>query len=86
MVSDFVTPWTVAHQASLSMGFPRQQYWTEFLFPSPEDPSDPGTELASPALAEFGLFTTESPGALRFYKVKVKVKSVVSNSLRSHGL
>ena len=83
MVSDFVTPWTVAHQASLSMGFPRQQYWTEFLFPSPEDLPDPGTELASPSLAEFGLFATESPGALRFYKVKVKVKSVMSNSLET---
>ena len=38
------TPWTVAHQAPLSMGFPRQEYWTGLPFPLPEDLSDPGTE------------------------------------------
>ena len=32
----FVTPWTVAHQASLSMGFSRQEYWSGLPFPSPE--------------------------------------------------
>ena len=44
----------VAHQAPLSMGFPRQEYWTGLPFPSPGDLPDPGTELAtlmSPALA-----------------------------------
>ena len=49
----FVTPWTVALQAPLSMGFPRQEYWSELPFPSPGDPSNPGikpTFLASPAL------------------------------------
>ena len=45
----FVTPWTVARQASLSMGFPRQEYWSELQFPSPEDFPDPGKEHASPA-------------------------------------
>ena len=40
------TPWTVAHQATLSMGFSRQEYWSELPFPSPEDLPDPG----SPAL------------------------------------
>ena len=35
MVSDFATPWTVAHQAPLSMGFPRQEYWKGLPFPSP---------------------------------------------------
>ena len=34
MSSYFVIPWTVAHQASLSMGFPRQEYWSRLLFPS----------------------------------------------------
>ena len=33
----FVTAWTVAHPAPLSMGFPRQEYWSGLLFPSPED-------------------------------------------------
>ena len=31
------TPWTAAHQASLSMGFPRQEHWSGLPFPSPED-------------------------------------------------
>ena len=30
-----VTPWTIAHQAPLSMGFPRQEYWSGLLFPPP---------------------------------------------------
>ena len=50
----FVTPWTVACQAPLSMGFPRQEYWSGLPFPSLRDLSDPGIEpqsLASPALA-----------------------------------
>ena len=38
----FVIPWTVAHQAPLSMGFSRQKYWSELSFPPPEDLLDPG--------------------------------------------
>ena len=47
----FVTPWTVACQALLSMGFPRQEYWSGLPFASPGDLSDPGIEPTSPALA-----------------------------------
>ena len=57
----FATPWTVAHQAPLLMGFPRQEYWSGLPFPSPRDLPDPGIEPASPALAG-GFFTTEPPG------------------------
>ena len=46
----FATPWTVA-QASLSMEFSRQEYWSGLPFPSPGDLPDPVIELASPALA-----------------------------------
>ena len=46
----FVTPWTVAHQAPLSMGFSRQEYWSGLPFPSPGDLPDPGIETGSPAL------------------------------------
>ena len=68
----FVTPWTAAHQAPLSMGFPRQEYCSGLLFPSPQEywsvlpcppPGDlpePGTEptfFMSSALAG-GFFTT----------------------------
>ena len=50
--TSFVTPCTVAHQALLSMGLPRQEYWSGLPFPSPGDLLDPGIEVASPALAE----------------------------------
>ena len=43
-------PWTVAHQASPSMGFSRQEYWSGLPFPSPGDLPNPGIELRSPAL------------------------------------
>ena len=46
----FVTPWTVARQAPLSMGFPRQEYWNGLPFPPPGDLPDPGIETVSPAL------------------------------------
>ena len=45
-----MTPWTVAYQASLSMGFSRQEYWSGLQFPSPGDLPDPGIEPESPAL------------------------------------
>ena len=54
----FVTPWTVACQAPLSVGFSRQEYWSGLLFPLSEDLPNPGIELASPALA--GRFFTAS--------------------------
>ena len=50
-----MTPWTLAHQAPLSMEFSRQEYWSGLPFPFPEDlsyqgPSRPGTEPGSSAL------------------------------------
>ena len=54
----FATPWTVACQAPLFMGFPGQEYWSELPFPSPGDLSDPGIKPMSPALAG-GFFSTE---------------------------
>ena len=45
------TPWTVAPQVPLSMGFSRQEYWSGLPFPSPEDPPGPGLEPTSPTLA-----------------------------------
>ena len=46
----FVTPWTVAHQASQSMGFSRQESWNGLPFPSPGDLSNPGIKARSPTL------------------------------------
>ena len=57
----FATPWTVSHQAPLSMEFPRQAYWSGLLFPSPGDLPDPGVEPpppVSPALTG-GFFITK---------------------------
>ena len=57
MSSSFATPQTVARQAPLSMGFPRQEYWSGLLFPSPGDLSNSGIELKSPALQADSLTT-----------------------------
>ena len=46
----FMTPWTVAYQAPLSMGFSRQEHWRGLPFPSPGDLPDPGIKPGSPAL------------------------------------
>ena len=58
----FVTSWTVAHQAPLSVGFSRQEYWNGLPCPPPGYLPDPGIEpvsLTSPALAG-GFFTTSA--------------------------
>ena len=58
----FATPWTVAHEAPLSTGFSRQEYWSGLPFSSPGSLPDPGiepTSLVSPALAgEFFIVST----------------------------
>ena len=54
----FVTPWTIAHQAPVSMGFPQQEYWSGLPVPSPGDLPDSVIEPASPALAG-GFFTIQ---------------------------
>ena len=60
----FVTPWMVAHQASLSMEFSRQEYMSWLFFPTPGDLSDPGMETVS--LVSYDLtgifFTIVPPG------------------------
>ena len=58
----FVTLWTVAHQALLSMGFPRQEYWSEWPFPSPGDLPNPGIEPVSPALQLDSLLLSDQEG------------------------
>ena len=57
----FATPWTIAHQALLAMGFSRQEYWSGLPFLPPGDLPDPGTEPVCPALTG-GFFMAESPG------------------------
>ena len=59
----FETPWTVAHQAPLSMKFSRKKYWSGLPFPPPRDLPDPEIESASPVspTLEGRLFTLEPP-------------------------
>ena len=59
-----VTPWTVAFQVLLSMGFPRQEYWSGLPLSSPGDLPDPGIEPGSPALLADSLLSepTGKPG------------------------
>ena len=59
----FAAPWTVTHQPPLSMGFPRQEYWSRLPFSCPGYLPDPGIKPTSPVLAG-GFFTTEPPGKL----------------------
>ena len=59
-MSDSVTPWTVAGQAPLFMGFSRQEYWTGLPFPSPGDLLNPGMEPV-PAASLAGRFLTTEP-------------------------
>ena len=72
VMSDSATPWTVAHQAPLSMGFPRQEYWSGVPFPSPGDLPDLGIKPRSSVL-QTGSIPSEPPGKLP--------KSLLSNQL-----
>ena len=76
---DSATPWTVAHQAPLSMGFSKQEYWSGLPFPSPGDLFDLGIEPRSPALQADSL-TTEQPGTLH------RTPGCVSLLLFSHSV
>ena len=70
------TPWTVAHQALLSMGFSRQVYWSGLPFPSPGDLSNLGIEPRSPAM-EADALTSEPP------RMKQKNKKVTRSMIQS---
>ena len=67
MSNSFLTPWIVACQAPLSMGFPRQKYWSGLRFPSPEQISDPGIEPMSPAWLADSLPLSHQRNPLRCY-------------------
>ena len=69
-----MTPWTGTHHTRLSIGFSRQECWSELPFPSPGDLPNPGMEPGSPALQSDSLLCkpqgklsqTISPGSLAF--------------------
>ena len=65
----FATPWTVVHQAPLSMGFSRQEYWSGLPCPPPGDLPHSGAELASPVspALQVDSLHIEPPGKPVFY-------------------
>ena len=71
MSNSYVTPWTVAHQASQSMEFSRQEYWSGLPFPSPRNVPHPGIEPAS-------LLSPAQVGS--------SSSTIMSYSLQPHGL
>ena len=77
-----VTPWAVAHQAPLSMEFPRQEYWNGLPFPSPGDLPNPGIKTMSP-VSKADSSPLSHLGSQAWYGVK---SLSVSNSLWPHGL
>ena len=70
----FATPWTVAHQAPLSMGFSRQEYWSRLPFPSPGDLPNLGIEPRSPAFQADAL-SSEPPGKPYVYAYNIIIHS-----------
>ena len=70
LVQLFLTPWTVACQAPLSMGFSRQEYWSGLPFPSPGDLPDLGIEPVSPELQADSLPLSCQGSQLFMYWVK----------------
>ena len=74
MSNSFETPWTVAHQAPLSMEFPRQEHWSRLPSPYAADLPDPGIEPASPVSPALvgGVFTTEPTGKLEWLCASIK--------------
>ena len=81
VVSNSATPWTAAHQAPLSVGFSRQEYWSGLPVPTPEDLPDPGMEPASPAW-QVGSLPLSHLGSQWYYSV-IKKRTDPCNNL--HG-
>ena len=76
MSDSFVTPWTVVHQAPLSVEFSRQEYWNGLPFPPPGDLPNPEMKLTfprSPALT--GRFFTTAPGTPFLYILNGKYEN-----------
>ena len=70
------TPWTVARQAPLSMGFSRQEYWSALLFPPPGNVPHPGMEPVSLALAG-GFFITSATWEAHLYGSGTQLQNTV---------
>ena len=83
MSNSFATPWTVAHQTSLSMGFPRQEYWSGLSLPSSGIFLTQGLNLCSCIAG--GFFTTELPGKPLLYMHLYLYMACASLALSANG-
>ena len=77
----FATSWTVAHQALLSVGFSKQEYWSGLPFPPPGDLPDPGIEPESPVLAG-GFFTTSATWEAQLYRCHLRRNVVTTKKIQ----
>ena len=75
MPNSFASPWSVARQTPLSVGFPRQEYWSGLLCPPPGDLPKPGIEPKPPALA--GLFFATEPSGKPLNSIKILSYTVI---------
>ena len=85
VMSDSVTPWTVAHQTSLSMEFSRQEGWSGMLFPLPEDLLNPGIEPKSPAIPtmQADSLPLSHQGSLYGYILRIKFRISKKGGIRA---
>ena len=84
---DSVIPWIVAHQAALSMGFTRQEFWNRLPFPPPGDLPDPVIKPRSPALRADSLLSepeVKNPPAMHETWVPSLENSMVGHSPWGH--
>ena len=84
VMSDSATPWTVAHQAPLPVGFPRQELRSGLPFPSPGDLPNPGIEPGSPALQADAL-PSQSPGKPIWYSPFNVRKAIIGRQMMRHS-
>ena len=77
VVSNPATPWIVAHQAPLYMGFSRQEYWSGLAFPTPEDLPDPGMEPAPPAWQVGSLLLRHLRSQQHYSVIKKKTRVLI---------
>ena len=84
----FATPWTIAYQAPLSMGFSRQEYWSGLPFPSPGDLPAPEIKPESPSFQADAL-TSEPPVkpiSLKMVQILAKFKQLTELFLKEFEL
>ena len=82
-MSESGTPWTIVHQAPLSMRFPRQEHWSGLPFPSPGDLPDAGIEPVSPALQADSLTYAPSRKPRYYHISNIMAKTKMTHHTKS---